>query len=101
MTFFSSSPEPAKQGSMRFFTLCYNKIMKQEVIDLISKTLEIDPKDLKDDTNLAHDLGVESIDLVDLVTAFEDKYNFEIPDNELKNLQTVKDITDYIEKHKK
>lgn len=75
--------------------------MKEEVKDLIAKTLEIDKADLKDDTNLAHDLGVESIDLVDLVTAFEDKYNFEIPDNELKNLQTVSDITAYIEKHSK
>ena len=75
--------------------------MKEEVIELISKTLEIDPKTLKDDTDLSRDLGVESIDLVDLVTAFEDKYNFEIPDNELKNLQTVNDIVSYIEKHKK
>ncbi len=75
--------------------------MKDEVVKLISETLEIDPADLKDDTDLAHDLGIESIDLVDLVTAFEDKYNFEIPDNELKNLQTVGDIVKYIENHQK
>ena len=75
--------------------------MKEEVIELISKTLEIDPKDLNGNTDLSSDLGVESIDLVDLVTAFEDKYNFEIPDNELKNLRTVDDIVSYIEKHKK
>ena len=75
--------------------------MKEDVIKLISETLEIDPSELQGDTDLAHDLGVESIDLVDLVTAFEDKYNFEIPDNELKNLQTVDDIVAYIEKHQK
>ena len=75
--------------------------MKDEVVKLISETLEINPADLKDDTDLAHDLGIESIDLVDLVTAFEDKYNFEIPDNELKNLQTVGDIVKYIENHQK
>lgn len=75
--------------------------MQQDVINLISKTLEIDQSELHGDTDLSRDLGVESIDLVDLVTAFEDKYNFEIPDNELKNLQTVDDITSYIEKHKK
>lgn len=74
---------------------------KAEVIELISKTLEIKASEIKDDTDLAKDLGVESIDLVDLVTAFEDKYHFEIPDNELKNLRTVKDITSYIEKHQK
>lgn len=75
--------------------------MKQEVIDLISETLEIDKDELKDDTDLARDLNVESIDLVDLVTAFEDKYNFEIPDQELKNLQTVGDIVKYVEKRQK
>ena len=75
--------------------------MKEEVITLISETLDIDPAEIKGDTDLAHDLGVESIDLVDLVTAFEDKYDFEIPDNELKNLQTVNDIVSYIEKKQK
>ena len=75
--------------------------MKQEVIDLIANTLEIDKDELKDDTDLARDLNVESIDLVDLVTAFEDKYQFEIPDQELKNLQTVGDIVSYVEKRQK
>ena len=75
--------------------------MEQEVINLIAETLEIDPSDLSTDTDLSRDLNVESIDLVDLVTAFEDKYNFEMPDNELKNLQTVSDIVEFIENHSK
>lgn len=75
--------------------------MKEEVVDLIAETLEIDKDELKDDTDLARDLNVESIDLVDLVTAFEDKYQFEIPDQELKNLQTVGDIVKYVEKRQK
>lgn len=75
--------------------------MKEEVVNLIAETLEIDKDELKDDTDLSRDLNVESIDLVDLVTAFEDKYNFEIPDQELKNLQTVGDIVKYVEKRKK
>ena len=75
--------------------------MRDEVVDLIAETLEIDKDELKDDTDLARDLNVESIDLVDLVTAFEDKYNFEIPDQDLKNLQTIGDIISYIEKRQK
>ncbi|MBP3899560.1 acyl carrier protein [Candidatus Saccharibacteria bacterium] len=75
--------------------------MKEEVIDLISETLDIDKDELDNDTDLARDLNVESIDLVDLVTAFEDKYHFEIPDQELKNLQTVGDIVKYVEKRQK
>lgn len=75
--------------------------MKEEVINLISETLEIDKNDLTLDTDLARDLNVESIDLVDLITAFEDKYDFEIPDQDLKNLQTIGDIITYIEKRQK
>lgn len=75
--------------------------MREEVVDLIADTLEIDKEALTDDTDLARDLNVESIDLVDLVTAFEDKYDFEIPDQELKNLQTVGDIVAFVEKRKK
>lgn len=75
--------------------------MKEEVINLISETLEIDKEALSSETDLARDLNVESIDLVDLITAFEDKYNFEIPDQDLKNLQTVGDIVDYVEKRQK
>ena len=73
--------------------------MKEEVIELISSVLEIEKKDINEKTNLVADLGVESLDLVDLVAAFEEKYEFEIPDKDIKNLQTVGDIIKYIEEH--
>lgn len=73
--------------------------MKEEIIELISNVLEINKEDIKEDTNLAADLDIESLDLVDLVAAFEEKYEFEIPDKDVKNLQTVSDIIKYIEEH--
>ena len=73
--------------------------MKDEIISLISKTLEVKKELINEDTNLIADLDVESLDLVDLVVAFEQKYKFEIPDQDVKNLQTVKDIISYIESH--
>ena len=72
--------------------------MEKEVIELISDTLEIDKKKINKDTNLLKDLDVESLDLVDLVTAFEDKYGVEIADKDIKDLQTVGDIVGYIKK---
>ena len=72
--------------------------MEKEVIELISDTLEIDKKIINKDTNLLKDLDVESLDLVDLVTAFEDKYGVEIADKDIKDLQTVGDIVGYIKK---
>ena len=73
--------------------------MKEEVIELIANVCEIEKERIKENTNLVSDLELESLDLVDLVAAFEEKYNIEILDQDIKNLQTVKDIIDYIEKH--
>ena len=63
--------------------------MKKEIINLISEVLEINEEKISENTNLVTDLDVESLDLVDLIAAFEKKYNFEIPDKDIKNLQTV------------
>ena len=73
--------------------------MKNEIIDLIAKTLGINKKKINEKTNLVADLDVESLDLVSLVVAFEEKYGIEIPDQDIKNLQTVEDIIKYIETH--
>lgn len=73
--------------------------IKEKVISLIADTLEIDKNSINEKSNLVSDLDVESLDLVNLVVAFEDEYNLEIPDNEIKNLQTVEDIINFIEKN--
>ena len=73
--------------------------MKDEIIDLIAETLDVDKKKLNEKTNLVKDLEVESLDLVDLVAAFEEKFDIEIADKDIKNLQTVGDIIKYAEEH--
>ena len=71
--------------------------MKDEIINLISEVLEVDKNIVNENTNLLKDLEIESLYLVDLVAAFEKQYNFEIPDKDIKELQTVNDIIKYIE----
>ena len=73
--------------------------MKDDIIDLIAETLDVDKKKLNEKTNLVKDLEVESLDLVDLVAAFEEKFDIEIADKDIKNLQTVGDIIKYAEEH--
>lgn len=73
--------------------------MKSEVIEIISKVTEIPVKKINLDSNLVKDLELESLDLVSLVAEFEEKYNIVVDDKDIKNLQTVKDIVDYIEKN--
>ena len=72
----------------------------ESVKKIIAETLELDVKDIKEDNKLIADLGMESLDLVDLVVAFEDKYKVTIEDKDVKTLQTVKDIVTYIENKK-
>ena len=72
--------------------------MEKEVIELISSTVEVDKKSISKDTDLLNDLDVASLDLVDLITAFEDKYSVEIADKDIKDLHTVGDIVSYIKK---
>jgi acyl carrier protein len=68
----------------------------EEVKGIIVDVLEVDGDVLTESTNLVSDLDAESLDLVDLVVAFEEKYKVKILDKDIKNLQTVKDIVDYI-----
>ena len=73
--------------------------MKNKVINLIAETLDVDKAKLNEKTNLVEDLDVESIDLVDLVGAFEEEFGAVIQDKDIKGLQTVGDIVNYIEEH--
>ena len=74
-----------------------NNNLKEEIFNLISETLEIPKEKINEKANLVSDLELESLDLVDLIAAFENKYNIEILDKDIKTLQTVGDIIKYIE----
>lgn len=73
--------------------------MNEEIINIIANVAEVPSKKINLDTNLVKDLKLESLDLVTLVSEFEEKYNITVEDKDIKNLQTVKDIVDYISKN--
>lgn len=68
----------------------------KKVIDLVCETLECDPADVQEDTAF-EDLGADSFDLLELVTAMEDEFHAELDDESLKSIKTVKDAVDAIE----
>ncbi len=71
--------------------------MKEEIINIIADTLELPKNHINEKTNLIKDLELESLDIVELINAFEMQYGIEILDQDIKNLQTVEDIIKYIE----
>lgn len=53
---------------------------------------------LKDEDNLLNDVGLNSLDVVNLVCDVEEAFGIEIPDRDIKTLKTVGEVREYIEK---
>lgn len=73
--------------------------MKEEVIKIIASVAEVPEESINLNTNLIADLDLESLDLVTLISEIENKYELEIPDKEIKKIQTVEDIVNILSSH--
>jgi len=73
--------------------------MKKEVIKIIANIMEIPERKIKMENTLIGDLDLESLDIVTLIAELEEKYQIEIPDKEIKKMQTVEDVVNYLEAH--
>ena len=74
--------------------------MIEKIIELTKENLGFDDKDITADTSFKEDLGVDSLDLFELVMAFEEAFEVEIPSEDLEQITTVGDVVKYIESHK-
>ena len=72
----------------------------QKVRDIIEKELGVERDKMTDEASFIEDLGADSLDIVELVMAFEEEFGVEIPDDAAEKISTVKDAIDYIEAHK-
>ncbi|MFI5358850.1 MAG: acyl carrier protein [Halanaerobiales bacterium] len=72
----------------------YNK-----VVDIIVEELGVDPEEVTPEASFIDDLGADSLDVVELVMAFEEEFDLEIPDEDAENIKTVQDAVDYIEEN--
>jgi acyl carrier protein len=64
---------------------------------LIVELLEVDESKVVPEASFVDDLNADSLDFIELITAVEDAFKIEIPDEDAENLQTVQDAIDYIE----
>ena len=71
--------------------------MFEEFKDLLVEKLDLGSAEITEATAFKADLGIDSLDLFDLVMELEDKYNIEIPSEELESIVTVGDMIKYLE----
>lgn len=75
-----------------------------EIADSIKKIvvehLDVDPEKVTEDASFIDDLGADSLDNVELVMAFEEEFDVEIPDDAAETIQTVGDAIKFVEKAK-
>lgn len=73
--------------------------MLERIVEIIQEQLNIDDIEITEDTSFKDDLGVDSLDLLELVMAFEEEYSIELNPEELEGISTVGDIVEFIKKY--
>ena len=73
------------------------KSIAEKVKDIIVEQLGVNPEQVTPQASFIEDLGADSLDIVELVMAFEEEFSVEVPDEDAKKLQTVGDVIKYIE----
>jgi acyl carrier protein len=73
--------------------------VEEKVKSIIVEQLGVDAKEVTPEASFVDDLGADSLDTVELVMAFEEAFNIEIPDEAAEKIQKVKDAVEYIAKH--
>lgn len=71
----------------------------EKVKEIISKQLGVNPSEVKPESSFIDDLGADSLDTVELVMAFEEAFNIEIPDEDAEKITKVQDAIEYIKKN--
>ena len=68
-----------------------------DVKEVVIEQLDCDPAEVKEDSRFIEDLGADSLDVVELVMALEEKFDIEIPDEDAEKILTVSDAIKYNE----
>ncbi|VBB05657.1 phosphopantetheine attachment site [Lucifera butyrica] len=72
----------------------------EKVKEIVVEQLGVDEADVAMDSTFIDDLGADSLDIVELIMAFEEEFNIEIPDEVAEKIKTVKDAVGYIDAEK-
>lgn len=71
--------------------------MLDKIKSIVVDQLGVDESQVTEDASFVDDLGADSLDTVELIMAFEEEFDIEIPDEDAQKIKTVKDVIEYIE----
>lgn len=69
----------------------------EKIKNILSEQLDADESQMTMETDIANDLKADSLDVVELLMSIEDEFDVEIPDEEIENIKTIGDLTEYIQ----
>jgi len=75
--------------------------VEEKIKQIIVEQLGVDEGEVTTNASFVDDLGADSLDIVELVMAFEEAFDLEIPDEDAEKIRTVRDASEYIDKHAK
>jgi acyl carrier protein len=73
----------------------------EKVKEIVAQQLDVDIAEVKDEAQFIEDLGADSLAIVELVLAFEEQFEIDIPDEDTEKIATVGDAIKYIQEHVK
>ncbi|MDD5261596.1 MAG: acyl carrier protein [Methylacidiphilales bacterium] len=73
------------------------KPIEEKVKEIIVEQLSVNPEQVTPEAKFIEDLGADSLDVVELVMAFEEQFSIEVPDEDAEKLTSVGDVIKYIE----
>jgi acyl carrier protein len=72
--------------------------IREGLASILEEVADVSPSDVSDEKSFVDDLDVDSLSMVEVVVAAEEKFGVKIPDDEVQNLKTVGDAVSFIEK---
>ena len=73
--------------------------MFEELVDILCKYTKVPREEITPETNVMTDLGLTSMDFMEMVCDFEEKFEYEVPERDFGKLVMLKDVVAYIEEH--
>ena len=72
----------------------------EKVRDIVVEQLGVEADDVAIESTFIDDLGADSLDIVELIMAFEEEFGLDIPDEAAEKIKTVQDVVSYIDQNK-